>query len=178
MSTKSAISIEEYFRTSFEGLDREYVDGEIVERTLPDNLHSRTQWRLSGLIWDLSKTLPFHGRTELRSRVRATRVRIPDVSIYAGAEPTERAPTKPPLVAIEILSFFFVKPVSQPPNGDGYLDTGINDEWLLVSNDAARLRLRNRLAKRPPPRPRGTDGAAPRRNWCGQAAHSAATCNA
>src|SRR5262245_1960939 len=41
--------------------------------------------------------------TELRSRVRATRVRIPDVSIYAGAEPTESVPAQPPLVAIEIL---------------------------------------------------------------------------
>src|SRR2546425_11746683 len=104
MSTKSAISLEEYLKTSFDGLDREYVDGEIVERTLPDLLHSETQWRLSGLIWDLSKTLPFHGRTELRSRVAQTRVRIPDVSIYAGEEPTERVPTQPPLVAIEILS--------------------------------------------------------------------------
>ena len=104
MSTKSAVSIEEYLRTSFEGLDREYVDGEIVERTLPDNLHSKTQWRLSGLIWDLSKTRLLHGRTELRSRVARARVRIPDVSIYAGVEPTERVPSEPPLVAIEILS--------------------------------------------------------------------------
>src|SRR5262245_27723660 len=104
MSSKSAVSIEDYLRTSFEGLDREYVDGEIVERTLPNFLHSKTQWRLSGLIWELSKTLPFHGCTELRSRVRATRVRIPDVSIYAGAEPTESVPAQPPLVAIEILS--------------------------------------------------------------------------
>ena len=30
MSTKSAISLEEYLRTSFEW-DREYIDGEIVE---------------------------------------------------------------------------------------------------------------------------------------------------
>jgi Uncharacterized protein conserved in cyanobacteria len=104
MSTKSAISIEEYLRTSFDGLDREYVDGEIVERALPDRLHSRTQFRLAGVIWDLAKTKPFHGRPELRSRVAATRIRIPDVSIYAGAEPTERVPTQPPLVAIEILS--------------------------------------------------------------------------
>jgi len=104
MSTKSAVSIEEYLRTSFEGLDREYVDGEIVERTLPDYLHSKTQCRLSGLIWDLSKTRPFYGTTELRSRVTRTRVRIPDVSIYAGVEPTERFPSQPPLVAIEILS--------------------------------------------------------------------------
>jgi len=104
MSTKAAVSIDDYLRTSFEGLDREYVDGEIVERTLPDDLHSKTQWRLSGLLWDLSKKLPFYGRTELRSRVAVTRVRIPDVSIYAGQEPAERVPANPPLVAIEILS--------------------------------------------------------------------------
>jgi Uma2 family endonuclease len=104
MSTKAAVSIEEYLRTSFEDLDREYVDGEIVERSLPDELHSKTQWRLSGLIWDLSKTRPFHGRPELRSRVRATRVRIPNFAIFAGAEPNETVPTKPPMVAIEILS--------------------------------------------------------------------------
>ena len=95
--------MEEYLRTSFEDLDREYVDGEIVERSLPDQLHSKTQWRLSGLIWDLSKTRPFHGRPELRSRVRPTRIRIPDFAIYAGAEPNAMVPTEPPLVAIEIL---------------------------------------------------------------------------
>jgi Uma2 family endonuclease len=104
MSAKSAIQSTRYLRTSFEGLDREYVDGEIVKRASPDELHSETQWRLSGLIWDLSKTRPFHWRTELRLRVSPTRVRIPDVSIYAGQKPTDRVPTKPPLVAIEILS--------------------------------------------------------------------------
>jgi Uma2 family endonuclease len=104
MSTKAAVSIEEYLRTSFEDLDREYVDGEIVERSLPDELHSETQWRLSGLIWDLSKTRPFHGRPDLRSRVSARRIRIPDVAIYAGAKPNAMVPTEPPFVAIEILS--------------------------------------------------------------------------
>jgi Uma2 family endonuclease len=104
MGTKSAISIEEYLRTSFEDLDREYVDGEIVERTLPDLLHSRTQFRLAGLLFKAGETHPLYGQTELRSRVAATRVRIPDVSVYAGVEPTERVPTQPPLVAIEILS--------------------------------------------------------------------------
>src|SRR5512132_2416406 len=102
MSTRSAVSIDDYLHTSFEGLDREYVDGEIVERTLPDLFHSKTQARLCGLMWDLAKTYPFHGRPDLRSRVAATRLRIPDFSLYVGDEPTERIPTTPPLVAIEI----------------------------------------------------------------------------
>ena len=137
MSTKSAVSIEEYLRTSFEGLDREYVDGEIVERSLPDELHSKTQWRLSGLIWDLSKTRPFHGRAELRSRVRATRVRIPDVAIFAGAEPNASVPTEPPLVAIEILS-----PDDRHSEVmqkfEEYQEWGVRYVWLV---DPARRRL-------------------------------------
>ena len=130
MSTKTTISIEEYLRTSYEDLDREYVDGEIVERSLPDELHSKTQWRLSGLIWDFSKTRPFHGRPDLRSRVSATRIRIPDVAIFAGAEPTERVPTKPPLVAIEILS-----PDDRHSEVmqkfEEYKDWGVQHVWLV-----------------------------------------------
>ena len=104
MSTKTAIPIEEYLRTSFEDLDREYVDGEIVERTLPTNAHSKTQFRLAGILDRLGETRPLYGRVELRSRVSATRVRIPDVSVYAGVEPTDPVPSNPPLIAIEILS--------------------------------------------------------------------------
>jgi Uma2 family endonuclease len=137
MSTKSAISIDEYLRTSYEDLDREYVDGEIVERSLPDELHSKTQWRLSGLIWDLSKTLPFHGRPDLRSRVSATRIRIPDVAIYAGAKPNALVPTEPPSVAIEILS-----PDDRHSEVmqkfEEYKDWGVQHIWLV---DPHRRRL-------------------------------------
>jgi Uma2 family endonuclease len=104
MSTKSAVSIEEYLRTSFEDLDREYVDGEIVERSLPTNLHSKAQCRLGRIFDTFGDTLPLYARTELRSRVSLTRVRIPDVSVYSGEEPTDPVPVAPPLVAIEILS--------------------------------------------------------------------------
>jgi Uma2 family endonuclease len=104
MSTKTAISIEEYLRTSFEDLDREYVDGEIVERTLPTNLHSKAQARLARIFDTFGDTLPLYARVELRSRVMVTRVRIPDVSVYSGEEPADPVPAVPPLIAIEILS--------------------------------------------------------------------------
>ncbi len=104
MSTKSAVSIEEYLRTSFEDLDREYVDGEIVERSLPTNLHSKTQTRLAAIFCNLGDSHPLFARVELRSRLGATRVRIPDVSVYAGEEPSDPVPAVPPLIAIEILS--------------------------------------------------------------------------
>jgi hypothetical protein len=41
MSTKSLMSVEEYLRTSFEGCDCEYVDGEIAERNMGEFDHGR-----------------------------------------------------------------------------------------------------------------------------------------
>jgi Uma2 family endonuclease len=104
MSTKSAVSIDEYLRTSYEDLDREYVDGEVVERSLPTNPHSKAQGRVVGIFEVLSETRPLYTRVELRSRVSATRVRIPDVSVYAYVEPTGPVPAIPPIIAIEIVS--------------------------------------------------------------------------
>jgi Uma2 family endonuclease len=49
MGAKTAISAEEYLRTSFPDLDREYRDGELVERTLPDYIHGKTQAVLAAL---------------------------------------------------------------------------------------------------------------------------------
>jgi Uma2 family endonuclease len=104
MGAKSAVSIDEYLRTSFEDLDREYVDGEIVERSLPTYLHSKTQTRLAAIFCNLGDRYPLFACVELRSRPGATRVRIPDVSVYAGEEPSDPVPAVPPLIAIEILS--------------------------------------------------------------------------
>jgi len=43
MESKAAIPVEDYLHTSFPDLDKEYRDGELVERSLPDNPHSKTQ---------------------------------------------------------------------------------------------------------------------------------------
>ena len=43
MSTKVLMDVEEYLRTSFEGSDCEYLDGEIVERNMGEIPHSDVQ---------------------------------------------------------------------------------------------------------------------------------------
>jgi Uma2 family endonuclease len=43
--TKTLMTAEEYLRTSFEGVDREYVDREIVERPMPTYDHGEIQAR-------------------------------------------------------------------------------------------------------------------------------------
>lgn len=89
---------------SFDGPDREYLDGEIVERNVTENPHSKAQANLTGFFYVLAKKLPLHVRPELRMRVTPTRYRIADVAVWVGEEPTENVPSHPPLVTIEILS--------------------------------------------------------------------------
>jgi Uma2 family endonuclease len=120
--------LEEYLHTSFE-LDCEYVDGAIVERGSPDLAHSKTHAHVAGIFGDLARTRPFHGNISLRSRVRPTRIRIPDVSIYAGTEPTEDVPSTPPLVAVEILSDDYHSNLMQ--KFEEYSTWGVPYIWLV-----------------------------------------------
>ncbi len=103
MATKVQTPIEEYLHTTFEP-DREYLDGEVVERNVGNDSHSEAQWRLCLAFGKLSEKHPVHGRPELRVRVDESRYRIIDLAVYAGEKPSEMVPSKPPLVAIEILS--------------------------------------------------------------------------
>jgi Uma2 family endonuclease len=104
MGVKTAASLDQYLHTSFADLDHEYRDGEIVERTLPDYLHSRTQALIAFFFEALRKKLSVYACTELRLRLREGLVLIPDVCVYWPDRPVSRFPDVPPLVAIEILS--------------------------------------------------------------------------
>jgi len=104
MGTKAALPVEEYLHTAFPDLDKEYRDGVLVERSLPDYLHSRTQGLLIMLLGALRTMFPVFVCPELRVQVRPGLIRIPDVSVYYPNEPQERVPATPPFVAIEILS--------------------------------------------------------------------------
>jgi hypothetical protein len=46
MGSKTALSVDQYLHTSFPDLDREYRDGQVVERSLPTFLHGKTQIHL------------------------------------------------------------------------------------------------------------------------------------
>jgi Uma2 family endonuclease len=104
MGTKAALPVEEYLHTAYPDLDKEYRDGVLVERSLPDYLHSKTQGLLIVLFAALRKAFPVFVCPELRLRVRPGLYRIPDVSVFYPNEPQERVPATPPFVAIEILS--------------------------------------------------------------------------
>lgn len=105
MAVKNLITLDEYLGTSYEGTDREYVQGEVVERSVPTLDHSEMQARWVEIVYELKREgLPLRAFTELRHRLFPERVRIPDVAIFTGPRPEEQVPTIAPLVAIEILS--------------------------------------------------------------------------
>lgn len=95
---------EQYLGTSFEGLDCEYIDGEIVERTGGELQHSQTQVRLVEIVFEVRQRMPAYAFISLRLKLSATRYRIPDIAIFADHKPEENVPSVPPLIVVEIAS--------------------------------------------------------------------------
>jgi hypothetical protein len=56
MDAQTADRIEDYLATSFTDLDREYKDGAIVERGLPDYLHGKSQLLLGAFFLALRQS--------------------------------------------------------------------------------------------------------------------------
>jgi len=103
MATKTLITEEEYLRTSFEGLDREYCHGEVIERTMPTFLHGVVQGMLYALFLAYRKSHGLVPSTEARHNLGNGLIRIPDVAVHQGM-PKAECPATPPYVTVEVLS--------------------------------------------------------------------------
>jgi Uma2 family endonuclease len=102
MGAQTTFSLEEYIRTSFDGLDKEYRDGELVERSLPDPFHGRTQALLTIFFGTLRK-LGLYVYCDTRVKLRDGLILIPDV-LVVSSEIRDQLPEAPPIVVVEILS--------------------------------------------------------------------------
>lgn len=98
------ISPEEYLSTSFEGTDKEYVHGEVIERSMPTWSHGRLQGEIVRQFGNLPESCRLYAGTEVRMELAPDVFRIPDVAVFAGSPPAKEVPDVPPLVAIEIIS--------------------------------------------------------------------------
>ncbi|MGA3237458.1 MAG: Uma2 family endonuclease [Bryobacteraceae bacterium] len=103
MGAKTAVPAHEYLHTSFPDVDREYRDGELVERTMPDYLHGRTQPVLGVFFEALRRKLPVYACSETRMKLREDLYLIADLAVFWPSQPA-LLPNSPPLVAIEVLS--------------------------------------------------------------------------
>ena len=100
MSTATVISLHEYLTTSYRP-DREYLDGEVLERNVGEWDHSRLQMLLSRYLSNREKEWGILVVPEQRVQVKATRFRVPDISVLAGIAPTGGILVEPPLLCIE-----------------------------------------------------------------------------
>jgi len=97
------VSLEEYLSSSYEP-DCDYVDGVLEERNLGEWNHSNLQTTISAYLKYRARKWNVRVAVELRIRVSATRVRVPDICVFLRDQEIEQVPTKPPLVCIEVLS--------------------------------------------------------------------------
>jgi len=102
MGAKTLISVEEYLRTPYDNPEPDFVDGEVVPRTLPNTFHSRA---LSALfqVFFLQTRGVLSLYPELRIQVTPERYRIVDLAVF-DREPQMSVPELPPLIVIEVLS--------------------------------------------------------------------------
>jgi Uma2 family endonuclease len=131
MATQATlVSPEEYLSMSFDGPDREYVDGRVVERNVGEKDHSKLQRKLIVLFDRLEKTKGTLGFPEQRVQISPTRYRVPDLCVYIGSEPDEQVFTSPPFLAIEILSKDD-RATEVQERIDDYLAFGVPFVWVI-----------------------------------------------
>ena len=124
-ATRALISVEQYLRTSYRP-DRDYVDGEVVERNLGERDHSWLQGVIVGLLSRYKAIFVF---PELRVQVKPMRYRIPDICVFLEF-PKERIPSVPPFLCIEVLSpEDRMKRVKERVND--FLEMGVPFVWVL-----------------------------------------------
>lgn len=102
-TTPIQISMEEYLHTVYEP-DCDYVDGEIEEREVGEWDHATWQGVLIRFFAAKEKEWNIRVRPELRVRISARNVRIPDICLLSREAPIEQVVTYPPLAVFEILS--------------------------------------------------------------------------
>lgn len=128
MASAVQIPVSEYLQTTFRP-DREYVDGEVLERNVGKWEHARLQWLLAGWFLQHEQQWDVMGSTEQRLHVSTTRVRVPDlVVLRPGPQPDVL--TDPPLLIIEILSPDDTYSALEERCQD-YLSMGVATVWII-----------------------------------------------
>ena len=138
MSTKVQMDVEEYLRTSFDGSDCEYLDGEVVERNMGEIPHAYLQAKLSRLLWQLYSHLGIFVLTEIRIQTTSRRYRVADIAVWRDSNIGTGIPTVPPFLVIEILSPED-RMVRMLPKIQEYLSIGVEWVWVVDPEEKSAL---------------------------------------
>ncbi len=128
-TSESIWTVREYLAASWSP-DREFVDGRIEERNLGEKEHSLIQRYLTFLFMLKRQEWGVEVFPELRTQVAPTSFRVPDVLAVRAGESFDRYLTRPPLIAIEILSPEDSLRSIQEKSAQ-YLRFGIPNIWII-----------------------------------------------
>ena len=103
MSTAALIPVSEYLSSIYHP-DCDYVEGELEERNMGEELHAEIQSILVRIVGNHRHEWAVRVLTEQRVQLTPTRFRIPDICIVPRERPRGRIIGYPPLLCIEILS--------------------------------------------------------------------------
>ena len=129
MSVGTLMAVEDYLRTSFDP-DCDFIDGEVFERNGGKRKHSYAQAQVTIWFGQCGAAERLQPLTELRLRVAAGRVRIPDVVVAETPIPDEEVFTFPPYLCIEIMSPDDTMTAMQD-RIDDYLAFGVPNVWVI-----------------------------------------------
>ena len=129
MGATTLVPVEEYLTTSYDP-DREYIDGEIVERNLGEKTHSTIQGELYFHLRSRATKLGIKVFLEQRIQVSPTRFRIPDLTVIRLPDTQGEIFTSPPFLCIEILSKDDTMQDMQEKIDD-YLNFGVSYVWII-----------------------------------------------
>ena len=103
MTTATLVPVAEYLASSYEP-DRDYIDGEVLERNMGELGHGALQLRIG--VWLMARAVRYgiFPAVEVRIRIADRRYRIPDIVVLSADAPRDPVIAHAPLLCIEILS--------------------------------------------------------------------------
>jgi Uma2 family endonuclease len=129
MGVRTLISVDEYLRTSYRP-DCDFIDGGILERNRGKRKHSYAQGEVASWFNRRKDVQRLQSLPELRMRIGAGRIRIPDVVVCEIPIRDEEVFTAPPYLCIEVTSPDDTIAAMQD-RMDDYLQFGVPNLWVI-----------------------------------------------
>lgn len=130
MSTvPTLISVAEYLGSTYHP-DRDFVDGELLERNVGETPHGKLQMLFGWYFFSQKENWRVSPSAEQRVQISSSRYRIPDVCVISDDAPDELVLRTPPVLCIEILS----RSDSMTDiltRVDEYLSIGVAAVWVI-----------------------------------------------
>ncbi len=139
MSTRVLMSVDEYLKTSFEGPDCEYLDGEVVERNMGELPHGDLQTESGAPVTAVPVSAGDSSlSSEIRIQISPRRYRVADLAVWRDDNIGTSIPTVPPFLVVEILSPED-RMVRMLPKIQEYLAHGVEWIWVIDPEEKSAL---------------------------------------